>query len=74
MHKATCRDGPYAGTEHHGRALKGVVFVDKPNGTVAIYNHDADHGLIFQHEARRNPALEGRAVADPGREVRSAPW
>ena len=74
MHKATCLDGPYAGAEHTGRALKGVVFVDKPAGMVVVYNHDAEHGLVFQHLATRDAALEERAVADPEREVRAAPW
>lgn len=74
MHRSTCRDGPYAGTEHYGRAGKGVVFVDKSAGMVAVYNFDHEHGLVLQHTAVRDPAAEERAVADPGRDVRAAPW
>lgn len=74
MQTATCRDGPYAGAEHTGRALKGVLFIDKPAGMVVVYNRDAEDGLVFQHLATRDAALEQRAVADPDRDVRSAPW
>lgn len=73
MHTVMVQDGPYAGTEHAGRASKGVLFVDKAAGMVAVYNLGPD-GLVLQHVATRDPALEERAVADSEREVRSAPW
>lgn len=73
MYRAVCRGGPYDEIPHYGQGVKGVVFVDKQNDRVDVYDLQGDV-LIYRFTEGRYHALERLAVSDPGRDVRAVPY
>jgi hypothetical protein len=72
-YKATCRDGPLIGQVHDGKGKKGIVFIDKPTGTVYVYNFDRRKHLEFQRQYRYDKDKHEKAMFDIDRDVRAVP-